>query len=117
MLKLKNSDDNGLVVDGSFLEDVVVGIGAGAMDGNSPNVGTSDNDNDDDVRRRHPAGPLFWVQMLKLNILTPSLSDLFDMSSAQKNFVSHYYSTGGNGGIVGGGGSGGRRTRGEGNSG
>ncbi len=117
MLKLKNSNDNGLVVDGSLLEDVVMGIGAGAMDSNSPNVGTSDNDNDNDIRCCHLEGQLFWVQMLKLNILMPSLLDLFDMSTAQRNFVSHYYSAGGDGGVVGSGSGGGRHAHGEGNSG
>ncbi len=44
MLKLKNCNDDGIVLDGSLLEDVVVGIGAGAMDGNSLAVGMSNDD-------------------------------------------------------------------------
>ncbi len=52
-LKLKNSNDNGVVVDGSLLEDTVAGIGAGAMNSNSPVVGMSDDDDDDDVNCRH----------------------------------------------------------------
>jgi hypothetical protein len=70
-LKLKNSNDNGVVVDNSLLEDVVAGIGSGAMNGNSLVVGTSDNNDNNDVHCRHPVGPPFWVKMLKLNILMP----------------------------------------------
>jgi hypothetical protein len=52
-LKLKNGNYDGVVVDGSSLEDIVTGNGAGTMDGNSPIVGMSDDDNDDDVHHRH----------------------------------------------------------------
>jgi hypothetical protein len=37
-LKLKNGNDDGIVVDGSLLEDAVMGIGEGAMNGNSPTM-------------------------------------------------------------------------------
>ncbi len=94
MLKLRNGDDDGAVMDGSLLEEVVVGFGLVPMDGNSPVVGMYDDDDEVDVRRRHLAGPLFWVQTLESNTLTPPLSDPLDMSTAQKNFISHYYSTG-----------------------
>jgi hypothetical protein len=60
-LKLKNGDDDSIVLDGSLLEGVVAGIGVGAIDGNSPNVEMSDDDNGDDVHHCHPAGPSFWV--------------------------------------------------------
>jgi hypothetical protein len=66
----------------------------------SPDVGSSDNDDDDEVHRHNPAGPSFWVQMLESNILMPSSLDPLDTSIVQRNFVSHYYSPG-----VGGGGS------------
>ncbi len=95
MLKLKNGDDDSIVLDSSSLENVVAGNGAGAMDGNSPGVGTFDNDDDNDVCRLNLEGPSFWVQTLEWNILTPSLSDPLDMSATQRNFVSHYCSGGG----------------------
>ncbi len=60
MLKLKNGDDNGVVVDSSLLEDIVAGIEAGTMNIDSPKVGTSDDDDDYDVRHCHLAGPSFW---------------------------------------------------------
>ncbi len=60
-LKLKNSNDNSVDLDGSLLKEVVAGIGARAMDGKSPKVGTSDNINNDDIRCRHLAGPSFWM--------------------------------------------------------
>jgi hypothetical protein len=60
-LKLNNGVVDGVVLVGSWLVDVVVGIGGGGMDGNSLDVGTSCNNDDDDIRRRHPAGPSFWV--------------------------------------------------------
>jgi hypothetical protein len=44
LLKLKNSNDNGVVVDSSLLD--FARIWMGAIDSNSPNVGTSDNDDD-----------------------------------------------------------------------
>jgi hypothetical protein len=50
--------------------------------------------NNDDVHRCYLAGPSFWVQTLKSNILAPSLLDPLDMLMAQKSFVPHYYSTG-----------------------
>jgi hypothetical protein len=60
------------------------------MDGNICHiVGTSDNNDNDDVRCRHPAGLLFWVQMLKSNIPMSLLSDPLNMSMVQRNFVSH----------------------------
>ncbi len=58
-IKLKNGNDDGVVMDGSSLEDVIAGIGARAKDGNSSVVGMSDNHADYDVSRRSPAGPLF----------------------------------------------------------
>jgi hypothetical protein len=64
------------------------------MDGDNLNVGMSDNDGDDDVCHHHPAGLLFWVQMLESSIPMPLLSDPLDMSMLQRNFVSHYYSMG-----------------------
>ncbi len=73
MLKLKNGNDNNVVMDSSLPEDVVVGIGTGAMDSNSPNMGTFDDDDNDDVHCCHPAGPSFWLQTLELNILMPAL--------------------------------------------
>ncbi len=94
-LKLRNGIDEGVFIDGSLLEDIVAGIEMGAMDDDSPDVGTSDDNNkDDDVLHHHLAGTSFWVQMLELNITMPSSLDPLDMSTAQKNFVSHYYSTG-----------------------
>ncbi len=98
VLKLKNNDDDGIVLDGSLLEDVVSGIGAGAMDDDSPHMGTSDNNNDDDVHRCHLAGLSFWVQTLKLNILISLSLDPLDMSTAQRNFASHHCSMGRGGG-------------------
>jgi hypothetical protein len=71
------------------------GLGRGAIDCNSPNVGTSDNNEDINVCHHHPAGPSFWVQMLKLNILMPLLPDFLDMSPAQRSFASHYCNEGG----------------------
>ena len=59
-LNLKNGNDDDVVVDCSLLDDTVTGIEAGAMDGDSISVGTSNFD-DDDIRRRHLAGPSFWV--------------------------------------------------------
>jgi hypothetical protein len=83
-----------------LLEDTVAGIWAGVMDGDSPNVGTSDEDNNDDVRCRHLPSQSFWVKMLKLNILTPLSLNPLDMSMVQKNFISHFYSAGGDGCII-----------------
>jgi hypothetical protein len=104
-LKLKNSKDDAVVVDGSLLEDVVAGIGAGAMDGDSLDVGTSnEDDKEDDIYCPHLAGLSFWVQKLESNILTPSSLGPLDMSTVQRNLVSHYYSMKGDGGIVVGGG-------------
>jgi hypothetical protein len=71
------------------------------MDGSSPIVGMSDEDDDDDIHHCHLEGLLFWVQTLESNIPMPSLSDLLDSSTTQRNFVPHYYSMGGaDGGIV-----------------
>ena len=70
------------------------------MDGDSPDVGTSDDD-DDDVSHRHAAGLSFWgVRMFESRIPMLSLSNPLGMSTAQRKFVSHYYSVGGDGGIV-----------------
>jgi hypothetical protein len=93
-LKLKNGDDDGIIVDCSLLEDVVTGIGAREMDGNSPDVGMSNNDDNNDVHSHHLSGPSFWVQMLKSNIIMLLLFDPLNMSMAQRNFASHYYRTG-----------------------
>jgi hypothetical protein len=60
-LKLKNNNDDDVVKDGSLLEDILAGIGAGAMNIDSPNVGTSDDDDNNYIRRHHLAGPSFWV--------------------------------------------------------
>ncbi len=114
MLKLKNSNDDDIVLDSSLLEDVIVGIGLGAMDSNSPNVGMSNDDDNNDVYRCHLVGLLFWVQTLESNIPTALSLDPLDMSMAQRNFVSHYYSAGGGSG-GGGGGDGSRRARCKGN--
>jgi hypothetical protein len=71
------------------------------MNNDSPDVGTSDDDDDDDVSRRHPAGLLFWgVRTFESRIPMLSSSDPLGMSTAQRKFVSHYYSVGGNGGVV-----------------
>ncbi len=59
--KLTSGNDNSVVMDGTLLEDVVVKIRAGAMDGDSPVVGTFDNNDDNAICCCHPAGPLFWV--------------------------------------------------------
>ncbi len=59
--QIKIGDDDSAVLDGSLLEDVVMGIGAGAMDGDSPNVGMSNDNDDNDVHHCHLAGPSFWV--------------------------------------------------------
>ncbi len=40
VLKLKNGDDNGVILDGSLLEDAVAGIGVGVMNGDSPTMTT-----------------------------------------------------------------------------
>jgi hypothetical protein len=56
---LKNGNNNGIVVDGSLLEDIVTGIGAGVMDGNSPTVGMFQNEVDNDVHCSHLAVPSF----------------------------------------------------------
>ncbi len=85
----------GVVVDGSLIEDVIAGSGAGELNIDSPDVGRSDDDDDDDVRRLHLAGPTFWVRTLESNISMRSLSDPLNMSTAQRNFVSRYYSAGG----------------------
>ncbi len=62
VLKLKNGNDSGVVVDGSLMEDFVTEIGAGAMDGDSSVVpGISDDKDNDDVPCHQPAGPLLWV--------------------------------------------------------
>ncbi len=61
MLKLKNRNDDSVVVDGSLLEDFIMGIGAGAMNIDSHDVGTSCDNDDNDACCRHPAGPSFWV--------------------------------------------------------
>ncbi len=99
--QLKNGDNNGIVLDGSLLEDVVAGFGAGAIDGKSPNVETSDNNDDDNIRHHHPADPSFWVQMHELDIWMPLLLDSLDVSMVQGNFASHCYSVGGGGsGII-----------------
>jgi hypothetical protein len=75
-------------------------LGGGGINIDSLDVGMSDNDDDDDVHFHHPAGPSFWVQMLKSSISTLLSSDPLDMSMVQRNFVSHYYSTSGGGGII-----------------
>ncbi len=49
------------VVDRLMLEDVIAWIGAGAMNIDSPDVGKSNNDDDNDVHCRHPVSLLFWV--------------------------------------------------------
>ena len=36
------------------------GLGGGAMNNDSPNVGTSGDKDDNDISRRHPAGLSFW---------------------------------------------------------
>ncbi len=54
-LKLKNGNDYGVVLDGSLLEDIVTGIGPGVMNGNSPNVGTSKNNDKYDIHCHHLA--------------------------------------------------------------
>ena len=80
-----------------------MGIGAGAMNNDSPDVGTSndDNDDDDDVSCRHPAGLLFWgVQTCTSRIPMLSSSNPLRMSTAQRKFVSHYYSVGGDGDVI-----------------
>ncbi len=78
------------------------------MNDDSPDVGTSNDDDDDDVSHCHPAGLSFWgVRTFESRILMLSSSNPLRMSMAQRKFVSHYYSVGGDGGIivVGGGGS------------
>ena len=70
------------------------------MDGESPDVGMSNNDGDD-VSRRHAAGLSFWgVRTLESRIPMLSSSDPLGMSTVQRKFVSHYYSMGGDGGII-----------------
>ena len=67
------------------------------MDGDSPNVGTSDDDNND-VSRCHAAGWLFWgVRTLESRIPMLLSSDPLGMSTAQRKSVSHFYSVGGGG--------------------
>jgi hypothetical protein len=71
------------------------------MNDDSPDVGTSDDDNDDAVSRRHPAGLSFWgVRTFELRIPMLSSSNPLRMSTAQRKFVSHYYSVGGDGGVI-----------------
>ncbi len=64
-------------------------------------MGTSDDDNDNDVSRHHPAGLSFWgVRTLELRILMLLSSKNLRMSMVQRKFVSHYYSLGGDGGVI-----------------
>ena len=71
------------------------------MDDDSPDVGTTDVDDDDDVSRCHPAGLLFWgVRTLKSRIPMLSLPDPLGMLMTQRKFMSHYYSMGGDGGVI-----------------
>jgi hypothetical protein len=93
-IKLKTDNDDDVVPDGSLLEEVIAGIGVGAMGSNIPDVGMSnEDDDDDDVRCHHPAGLLFfWVQTFGSNIPTPLSLDPLDMLMMQRNFASCYYS-------------------------
>ncbi len=78
-----------------------MGIGAGAMNNDSPNVEMSDNNDDNDVSRLHPAGLLFWgVQMFESRIPMLLSSNPLRMSTAQRKLVSHYYSMGGDSGVI-----------------
>ena len=66
------------------------------MDDDSSDMGTTNDNDDDDVSRRHPAGLLFWGGgTLESRIPMLSLSDPLSMPTAQRKFVSHYYSMGG----------------------
>ena len=66
------------------------------MDGDSPDMGTSDDNNGYYVSFRHPAGLSFWgVGTLESRIQMLSSSDPLGMSTAQRKFLSHYYSVGG----------------------
>ena len=59
-----------------------MGIGAGVMNDDSPDVGTSNDDDDDDVSHCHPAGLSFWgVRTLESRIPMLSLSDSLGMST------------------------------------
>ncbi len=100
VLKLKNGNYKGIVMGGSLVEDVFTGIWAGAMNIDSPNVGTSDNNDGNDLRCCHLAGLSFWVQTLDSNVSMPSLLGPLNTSTVQRNFISHYYSVGGGGGAV-----------------
>jgi hypothetical protein len=65
------------------------------MDGDSPDVGTSDDD-DDDVSHRHAAGLSFWgVRTLESRIPMLLSSDPLGMSTAQRKSMSHFYRVGG----------------------
>ena len=71
------------------------------MNNDSPDVGTSDNDDDDDVIHSHPAGLSFWgVQTFESRIPMLLSSNPLRMSTVQRKFVSHYYSVGGDGGVI-----------------
>jgi hypothetical protein len=106
--------------------------GVGNFDGAAGRVGNDNNRDDDDNCNdynnyddyedgRHCSGGSgrgtrrTWVQMLESNIPALSALDPLDMSTAQRDFISHhYYSTGGgddNGDVLGGG----RRVRNKGN--
>ena len=62
---------------------------------------TTNNDDDNGISRRHPAGLSFWgVQTLGSRIPMLPLSDPLGMSTAPRKFVSHYYSVGGDGGNI-----------------
>jgi hypothetical protein len=66
------------------------------MHDDSPDVGTSDDDDDNDVSCCHPAGLLFWgVQTFESRIPILSSSNPLRVSTAQRKLVSLYYSVGG----------------------
>ncbi len=93
--QIKKGNDDSVVGDGSLLEDVMVGIGAGAMNIDSPDVGTSDDNDNNDIHHHHPAGQSFWVQCSNWIYQHHCCLEPLDMSMVQRNFVSHYYSVGG----------------------
>jgi hypothetical protein len=92
MLKLKNSNGAGIVVDGSLLKDIITRIGVGGINIGSPNVGTFEDNDENDVCHHHLAGPLFWVQMLESYI---SKRCCWILLMVKRNFISYNYSAGG----------------------
>jgi hypothetical protein len=71
------------------------------MNNDSNDVGTSDDNDDDDISRCHPAGLSFWgVRTFESRILMLLSSNPLRMSTTQRKLMSHYSSVGGDGGVI-----------------